>query len=215
MRPGSFRGPSTLRPRRRRPGIHRQRRRRAEPAWAKPIAPRLAAVRLVAMLERIATPSAPPICCEVLNSPEARPASCGAMLVVAIRVIGTKTNPSPKPITIRPGRTSGRYEPAAGARESRMSPMAAVRVPPNVTARTPKRGIRRCAKPDAAMTAPVSGRKPEPHLDGRQPKDVLQVERREEEHGEHAAGDHEHRGVCSAQRPGAEDVEAHQGMRRA
>ena len=34
-------------------------------------------VVVVAIVDRTAIPSAPPICCEVLNSPEARPASEG------------------------------------------------------------------------------------------------------------------------------------------
>ena len=44
---------------------------------------------------RIARPSAPPTCCDVLISPDARPASCGATPLTAPIVIGTKAKPSP------------------------------------------------------------------------------------------------------------------------
>jgi hypothetical protein len=45
------------------------------------IPPRKLEVRLSAMLERIAKPSAPPICWEVLKIPEASPASDSSTLV--------------------------------------------------------------------------------------------------------------------------------------
>ena len=68
----------------------------------------LVVVRLVASVERIASPSAPPICCDVLRSPEARPASPGAIPLVAIRVTGTNVIPIPIEISMIPGRRSVR-----------------------------------------------------------------------------------------------------------
>ena len=135
--------------------------------------------------------------------------------VVAISVIGTNTNPSPKPITIRPGRTSGRYEPVAGASDSSTSPTAATSVPASVTAAHPEAGDQALREPRRRDHATGQRQEAEAGLDRRHVQHVLQVERREEEHREHAAGDDEHRCVRSAQRAGAEDVESHQRMRRA
>ncbi len=61
---------------------------------------------LAATVERIARPRAPPICCEELKSPEARPASSSATPVVAMSVSGTNVKPRPADITSSPGSTS-------------------------------------------------------------------------------------------------------------
>src|SRR5439155_25753502 len=53
--------------------------------------------RVVATVERIASPIAPPTCCVVLSRPDARPESSGATPVVAEIVIGTNDNPRPIP----------------------------------------------------------------------------------------------------------------------
>ena len=53
-----------------------------------------------ATVEQIATPSAPPICCEVLISPDARPASCGSTPASAAIETGMNANAIPTP-TIR------------------------------------------------------------------------------------------------------------------
>jgi hypothetical protein len=60
----------------------------------------------VARVERIARPRAPPICCDVLSSPKARPASPDATPVVAISVTGTKVGPMPTEMSTKPGRRS-------------------------------------------------------------------------------------------------------------
>src|SRR5262245_40684251 len=70
------------------------------------VGPPAAVVLLAAIVERIASPSAPPICCEVLKSPEARPWSSSFRPVVAINVSGMKTAPIPSEVTISAGRTS-------------------------------------------------------------------------------------------------------------
>src|SRR5258708_39489547 len=65
-------------------------------------------VRLLAIVARIASPSAPPICRVVLFSPEARPASRGSVLVTAAIVTGTNENPSPAPASSDGPSTSAR-----------------------------------------------------------------------------------------------------------
>src|SRR3954465_15534691 len=69
-------------------------------------------VRSAPSVERIARPSAPPICCDVLNRPEASPASSALTLVVAISVIGTNVLPMPKLISSRPGSRSDAQVPS-------------------------------------------------------------------------------------------------------
>ena len=50
-----------------------------------------------ATVAAIATPSAPPICCEVLISPDASPASCGSTPASAAIDIGMNENAMPTP----------------------------------------------------------------------------------------------------------------------
>ena len=57
----------------------------------------------VATVERIAMPTAPPICCDVLIRPDARPASCGVVPASAAIVSGTNANGIPSPMTRKPG----------------------------------------------------------------------------------------------------------------
>ena len=63
-------------------------------------------VRVVAIVERIATPTAPPICCEVLISPEARPASWACTPASAAIEIGTNEKPRPTAPIRKPGSRS-------------------------------------------------------------------------------------------------------------
>ena len=58
---------------------------------------RSALVCVNATVEATATPSAPPICCVVLISPDARPASCGATPASAAIDSGMNENARPKP----------------------------------------------------------------------------------------------------------------------
>ena len=55
----------------------------------------VSSVAPTASVERIASPSAPPICCDVLKSPDASPASEFGLPLVAISVIGTNVSPIP------------------------------------------------------------------------------------------------------------------------
>ena len=51
-------------------------------------------------------PSAPPICCDVLISPDASPASAGCTPASAAIEIGTNEKPRPTPISRKPGNRS-------------------------------------------------------------------------------------------------------------
>ena len=84
------------------------------PAWSR------LWVRLLATVARIARPSAPPTCWEVLISPEARPASCGLVPVTAAIVTGTNAKPSPNAASSDgPEHVRERSEPpGAGTREN-------------------------------------------------------------------------------------------------
>src|SRR5262245_42637289 len=61
---------------------------------------------------RIAIPTAPPICCEVLMRPDARPASCGFVPATAAIVTDTYANGIPSPMIRKPGKRSAQYEPS-------------------------------------------------------------------------------------------------------
>ena len=52
-------------------------------------------VRVLAIVASTASPSAPPICCDVLMSPDARPESSGEMPLTAAIVTGTNAKPRP------------------------------------------------------------------------------------------------------------------------
>ena len=82
-------------------------------------------VRLLAIVARIASPSAPPIRCAVLISPDANPASCGLIPVTAAIVTDTNANPNPTAASSDGPSTSAAYEaPDAGTRENQTRPAA-------------------------------------------------------------------------------------------
>jgi len=64
-------------------------------AWSPPAAAITSSVRELAIETRMARPSAPPICWDVLISPDARPDSAFETPLTAAIVMGTKANPSP------------------------------------------------------------------------------------------------------------------------
>ena len=66
-----------------------------------------------AIVERIAIPTAPPICCDVLIRPDARPASSGFVPASAAIVIGTNANGIAAPMMRKPGKRSAQYDPPA------------------------------------------------------------------------------------------------------
>ena len=67
---------------------------------------------MIAIVESTAMPSAPPICCDVLISPDASPASACLTPASAAIEIGTNENASPTPMSRKPGSRSPRYEPS-------------------------------------------------------------------------------------------------------
>ena len=68
-------------------------------------------VREIAIVERSAIPTAPPICCDVLISPDARPASAWLTPARAAIEIGTKQSAIPSATIRKPGSRSAAYEP--------------------------------------------------------------------------------------------------------
>ena len=65
-------------------------------------------VREVAIAEKIASPSAPPTCCEALSSAAASPALSAGTPAFAAVVTATNTAPRPIDMTIMPGSRSVR-----------------------------------------------------------------------------------------------------------
>ena len=94
-------------PPRTRPGSRRSER----PGPAVPVAT-ASFVVVTAIVERIAMPTAPPICCDVLMRPDARPASCGFVPATAAIVTATNANGIPRPMMRKPGKRSVQYEPS-------------------------------------------------------------------------------------------------------
>ena len=60
-------------------------------------------VQSFAIVDSAATPTAPPICCDVLIRPDASPASSGSTPASAAIVIGTNPNGIPGPISEEAG----------------------------------------------------------------------------------------------------------------
>src|SRR5262245_28059888 len=121
---------------------------------------------LAASVERIARPSAPPICCDVLKRPDASPWSSSSSPVVAMSVSGMNTAPMPSDVTISAGRTSATYVPSTGSRTSRSIPIAETSIPSAATGRTPNRGANCEARPAESITPAVNGRIARPASNG-------------------------------------------------
>src|SRR4051795_8625450 len=94
---------------------------------------------LFATVARIARPSAPPICCDVLISPDAKPASCGSTPLTAATVLDTKARPRPGAPGSDANKTSPTYEPWASTCENQSKPPAVMTSPVTSTALKPKR----------------------------------------------------------------------------
>ena len=107
-------------------------------AWAVPDAI-ASEVRDVAIVESAAMPSAPPICCDVLISPDARPISFSRTPASAAIEIGTNEKPSPTPTSRKPGSRSVRYEPSTETCVNQASPPASAVMPVTSTGFTPSR----------------------------------------------------------------------------
>src|SRR5215204_2065795 len=115
-------------------------------------------VREVAIAVKIASPSAPPTCCEALSSAAASPDSPSATPAFAAVRTATNMAPSPSEVITRPGRRSARYEPSTGMRDSQYTPPEPISEPTTITGRVPRRGTSWEAMPAATPTPKVSGR---------------------------------------------------------
>ena len=110
----------------------------AATAAALPSATRLS-VTDVATADSTAMPSAPPICCDVLKSPEASPASSAFTPASAAIEIGTNEKPSPTDISRKPGRRSSTYVPSTDTCVNQSSPAVRKTIPVTITGLTPMR----------------------------------------------------------------------------
>src|SRR5262249_10426209 len=124
------------------------------------------AVLLVAMVDRMARPSAPPICCDVLNNPDASPWSSSFSPVVAMSVSGMNTAPIPSDESRIEGRTSAAYDPCTGSCVSSRRPAVVSSIPAAATGRTPIRGANAEANPAETMSPAVNGRNARPAFSG-------------------------------------------------
>ena len=173
-------------------------------------------VRLLAIVARIARPSAPPICWAVLTSPDARPASCGRVPVTAAIVTGTKDRPRPIAASSEgPSTSAGERAARSGhAREpeeacgDEQQPHEQHRL--EAKARDGHR--RRARRQDDRNGQRQIG---EPGPERRVMQYLLHVQRDEEEHREQRHADQQRHGVGAAKRAQPEDRERHQRRARA
>ena len=112
----------------------------------------------VATVVRIARPSAPPICWDVLISPEARPASRPVTPASAAIEIGTNVNPSPVPRMMNPGKRSVKYEPVGEICVKRTRPVPTSARPPSSAGLTPVLVTIACAAPDETTAVRATAR---------------------------------------------------------
>src|SRR4051795_1136 len=118
------------------------------------------------MVERIASPSAPPICCDVLIRPDASPASLLLTPDTAAIVTGTNENPSPAAATSDAGSTSEANVPSTDTREKSSSPIAIKPMPKTSTGLKTSLGKSCDATPAETMIVSASGRYEKPDLSG-------------------------------------------------
>src|SRR5262249_15789959 len=127
------------------------------------------AVREVAIVESAAIPSAPPICCDVLMSPDARPASLDSTPASAAIEIGTNANPMPTATTRKPGTRSAAYEPSTEICVKYTSPAVSDAIPTTRTGFTPIRVTSCAATADQTIAPPATARYANPALSGENP----------------------------------------------
>ena len=143
-------------------------------------------MRDAARLASTARPSAPPIMNDVLTMPEARPDSSGATSLIAASSTGLNAMPAPKPSRSMLGSTSTTKLPSTGARANSASPTRRSAGPTPSGGLMPKRITSFAETPtESAPMIRFAGRNARPTLSGRVAEHELQVERREEEPGEH------------------------------
>ncbi len=128
----------------------------AEPCEAPPANASL--VRDVAIVDSAAMPSAPPICCDVLISPDASPASVGCTPASAAIEIGTNENPRPTATNRKPGSRPVTYEPPTDTCVKYASPDVSATMPIASTGFTPMRVTSCAAIVDITIAPPATGR---------------------------------------------------------
>ena len=133
-------------------------------AAASPAAAIRESVREFAIEARIARPSAPPTCCDVLISPDASPVSCGSTPDTAAIVIGTNANPSPTAATSDGNRMSPRYVPPTSTCANQTSAIAVSTRPDVRIGLNPNFVTSPDAMPADTMIPPASGRYASPDL---------------------------------------------------
>ena len=111
----------------------------------------------------IAIPSAPPVCRNVLTTPEATPASCTGSDPIAVVVVGAIASPIPIPQTARPGSRSTKFDDAS-TRESRSSPVPRNAIPAVIGQRGPIPSVLLPAIGAIIIISSVVGRKLAPAL---------------------------------------------------
>src|SRR5580704_14347475 len=126
------------------------------------VAPWLAAsaacARSVAIVASTARPREPPICREVLRTPEASPASVKATPAVAAAASGVNSKPRASAMRQPRPNTCVQYELSGLIADSHANPQAATTVPVSSSGRTPVRGMIRelVWAPMMIVTAPAT-----------------------------------------------------------
>ena len=146
-------------------------------------------MRAAARLARTARPSAPPIMNEVLTTPEARPDSLGATSLMAASSTGLKAMPRADSEQDHAGRTSTTKFPSTGARAKSTSPIAASSSPIASGVLDAETHDKPGGEAERESGHDQIGRQEgETDLHRAVPEHQLEVERREEEPGEHGGG---------------------------
>src|SRR3954454_2332874 len=123
-------------------------------------------VREVAIVDSAAIPSAPPICCDVLIKPDARPASAGRMPASAAMEIGTNEKPRPTATSRKPGNRSPIYEPCTETWVKYTRPVVSDVIPITSTGFTPILFTSWAASAEVKIAVPATARYATPVLIG-------------------------------------------------
>ena len=115
-------------------------------------------VVVVAIADSAAMPRAPPICCDVLISPEASPASWSCTPANAAIEIGTNEKPMPTPISRKPGQQVGEVRAADGDLGEVDEAGRQVAIPTTSTGLTPIRVTSCAARADQKIAVPATAR---------------------------------------------------------
>src|SRR3954454_3824929 len=134
-------------------------------AFVEPVATASVA-RVVAIVDSAAIPSAPPICCDVLIKPDAKPASAGWMPASAAIEIGTNEKPRPTATSRNPGNRSPRYEPCTDTWVKYTRPAVSDVIPITSTGFTPILFTSWAATAEVTIAVPATARYATPVLIG-------------------------------------------------